>query len=134
MRSLAGILLLGLLTLPVLPAPPAQAQQAPPQLVPAEGAMHPCTFFRSQAQRMAITHFLTEMHWACQEIAARRAAGMPLTDRLIAAEGALIAFREAVTAARTQTGTHLSLNEARKRELAETTGALAALEAISTGF
>jgi hypothetical protein len=122
-----------------LSAPSASAGDRVPvrQLVASEGTAHPCTFYRGQAYRMGVTHYATEMLWACEEIATRRAAEMPLSDRLLATEHALLAYREALAAARNGPGegrSHLSMSDARKREIAETTGVLAALEAISGGF
>jgi hypothetical protein len=106
------------------------------QLV-AVGPIHPCTFYRGQAYRMGVTHFATEMLWACEEIALRRAAGMALSDRLLAAEAALIAYRDAFADARNardEAGARQAPSEGLRLELAETTGVLAALEAISGGF
>lgn len=125
--------------LAALVAPCAHAADRVPvrQLVAVQGSTHPCTFYRGQAYRMGMTHYATEMLWACEEIAARRAAGMPLSDRLLATEHALLAYREALSEARQgggEAGSHLSMSEARKRAIAETTGVLAALEAISGGF
>ena len=97
---------------------------------------HPCTFYRGQAHRMGVAHFATEMLWACEAIAARRAAGMALSDRLLATEFALSAYRQAVAADREdgERRSYLSMSEVRKREIAEQTGVLAALQAISEGF
>ena len=105
------------------------------------GAADACGFHRSEAFGRGITHYATEMLWACEAIADRRAAGMPLGDRLAVIEVALAAYREAVIAAgrrafaerRGNTGMP-KLTEAAKRDLAERSGALAALEAIQTGF
>ena len=63
----------------------------------------PCLFFRGQAYRRAIDDFATEMLLACEAIARRRAAGVPLSDRLIATEAMLQTYREAVLSARPET-------------------------------
>lgn len=118
-----------------LAAPPARGGEAG-QLV-ATGPIHPCTFFRGQAHRVGMTHFATEMVWACEEIVFRRAAGVALSDRLLATEAALVAYRQAFDAARRagrEAGRPADLSDGRRHELAETTGVLAALEAISGGF
>ena len=55
----------------------------------ANSALRPadaCLFFRGQAYKRAIDDFATEMLLACEVIARRRAAGVPLSDRLIATE------------------------------------------------
>jgi hypothetical protein len=133
-------ILTALLAVTLIPpsAGTSPAGEAQPQLVVAEGAAHPCTFFRGQAHRMGMTHFLTEMLWACEAIVERRAAGMTLSDRLLATERALLDYRSALGAARASAGANggspLSVSETRKREIAEATGVLGALEAISAGF
>lgn len=101
----------------------------------------PCLFFRGQAYRRAIDDFATEMLLACEAIARRRAAGVPLSDRLIATEAMLQTYREAVLSARPETfdgsGTlrwELGLTAAQKHAIADETGVLLALEAIRHGF
>ena len=72
----------------------------------ANSALRPadaCLFFRGQAYKHAIDDFATEMLLACEVIARRRAAGVPLSDRLIATEAMLETYREAVVAARAET-------------------------------
>jgi len=103
-----------------------------------------CTFFRGQAYRRGMVHFATEMLWACEAIATRRAAGMPVGVRLEATEAALQRYRSAVIdAGRTAFAeTRLSdagpqvhgLSDGTKHRIAAETGALAALEAIRNGF
>ena len=101
----------------------------------------PCRFFRGQAYKRAIDDFATEMLVACEVIARRRAADVPLSDRLIATEAMLETYREAVLAARPETfdgnGTlrwELGLTAAQKHAIADETGVLLALEAIRHGF
>ena len=104
----------------------------------------PCGFYRGQAYGRGLEHFSTEMVWACEAIANRRAAGMPLGERLLAAEAALDRYRAAVIAAgaisftRNRTNrpgsAHLGTGEAAKSAIAETAGALAALDSIRSGF
>ena len=62
-------------------------------------AADPCGFHRSEAFGRGLTHYATEMLWACEAIADRRAASMPLGDRLAVLDVALAAYREAVIAA-----------------------------------
>jgi hypothetical protein len=97
-----------------------------------------CGFFRNQAYGKGLAHFATEMLWACETIAARRGAGLPLSERLEAAEAALLRYRDGILAGdRDAVSSHrpvFGLGDARKRELAEATGVLAALSAIETGF
>ena len=103
----------------------------------------PCTFYRGQAYGKGVAHFATEVLWACQAIAMRRAADMPLGDRLEAAEAAIERYRAAVIAAAvamfeqaqsSAAGARLGLSEAAALALADSTGALVALEGIRTGF
>jgi hypothetical protein len=120
-----------LAALALICALPALAGEAPPR---AEGAQA-CGFFRNQAYGKGLGHFATEMLWACEAIARRRAAAMPLGDRLEATDAALARYREAVVA---EAGRgHFrpgGFTEADKATLAEATGALTALAAISAGF
>jgi hypothetical protein len=115
------------------PAAPETAQPAV--------ASDPCGFYRGQAYGRGIGHMATEMLWACEAISARRAAGMPLGDRLLAVELALERYRAAVISAGQAAfardrrhGLDGGKREAAKREIAEHTGALAALDAIRAGF
>ena len=95
-----------------------------------------CGFFQGQAYGKGLAHFATEMLWACETIAIRRASGVQLGDRLAATEAALARYREAVIAgaAVRPHGHAFGLSENEKAVLAESTGALAALEGISVGF
>jgi hypothetical protein len=136
LRALSGGLLLiagGFSTHAGEPAETAAAQPAV--------ASDPCGFYRAQAYGRGISHMATEMLWACEAIYARRAAGMPLGDRLLAAELALERYRTAVISAGQAAfardrrhGLEGSHRDHAKREIAEHTGALAALEAIRAGF
>lgn len=104
----------------------------------------PCGFYRGQAYGRGLDHFLTEMLWACEAIAVRRRAEMPLSERLLAAEEALERYREALIAAgaavfvRGRTTGAGSLRpgatDAIKTSLAESTGTMDALEAIRAGY
>jgi hypothetical protein len=103
----------------------------------------PCGFFRSQAYGRGIEHYATEMLWACEAIAGRREREQELSLRLEAVELALERYREAVVAAgsgvfaggvRTARAPTFGPSDAEKAELAESTGMLAALEAIRAGF
>lgn len=103
----------------------------------------PCGFYRGQAYGKGMAHFATEMLWACEAIAARRAAGMPLGDRLEAADAAIERYRAAVLAAAMRRfrrsgggvgATRLGLSEARTLTLADSAGALVALDGIRAGF
>ncbi len=101
-----------------------------------------CGFYRSTAFGKGLTHFATEMLWACEAIQARRRAGMALSARLAHAEERFDAYRRAVVAAsvadldqaRHERRIRLGIGEAEKHALAESTGALLALEAIRSGF
>ena len=104
----------------------------------------PCGFYRGQAYGRGLDHFLTEMLWACEAIAVRRRAEMPLSDRLAAAEQALERYREALIAAgaavfvhgrsSAASGLQPAANDAVKASLADSTGTLTALEAIRSGY
>lgn len=100
----------------------------------------PCTFYRMQAFGRGLDHFASEMLWACEAIAARRGAAMPLSERLDAMAGALERYRAALIEAGRENYLRdreiglLGLSETAKRDLAERTGTLAALEAIRTGY
>jgi len=112
----------------------------PAQTVTAGSAGDPCTFYRTQAFGRGLEHFASEMLWACEAIAARRGGAIPLSERLDAMAGALERYRSALIEAgrqgylRDREAGLLGLNEADKRELAERTGTLAALEAIRSGY
>lgn len=127
--------------------PPAVAGEAAAPVIAAQGpgmASDPCGFYRGQAYGRGLDHFLTEMLWACEAIAARRGAGMPLGDRLVAAEVALERYRAAVIAAGAAEfalgrsarpgALRLGAADAAKASLAASTGTLTALERIRTGF
>jgi hypothetical protein len=106
----------------VLAATPAAAgERAVSALQPAS----PCSFFRDQAWGKGIGHFATEMLWACEAIALRRGAGVPLGDRLAEAELALARYHEGFVA---------GVPVGREAELARASGALDALDAVSGGF
>lgn len=101
----------------------------------------PCGFFRGQAYGRGITHFATEMLWACEEIAARRSVHMALSERLTAVDLALERYRAAVVEAgaaghvQGRSSVHaFGPGETAKRRIADETGMMAALEAIRTGF
>lgn len=104
----------------------------------------PCSFFRAQAYGRGLEHFATEMLWACEAIAIRRAADITLSERLIAVELALARYRAAII----ETGStsfardrvrdldsgHIGASESTRAQLAESTGMFAALEAVRSGF
>lgn len=100
----------------------------------------PCGFYRTQAFGRGLDHFASEMLWACEAIETRRRAEVPLSDRLVAVAGALDRYRGALIEAgregyqRDREAGLLGLSELAKRDLAEATGMLAALEAIRTGY
>jgi hypothetical protein len=85
----------------------------------------PCGFFRDQAWGKGIGHFAMEMLWACEAIAVRRGAGMPLGARLEAAEVALVRYRDGFVA---------GVSPGSEPDLARASGALDALAAINGGF
>jgi hypothetical protein len=127
----------------VTPAAPLRADEPDPQLVLTTlSPTNPCGFFRNQAFGKGLSDPATEMLWACQEIATRRAAEIPLGVRLEATELALMRYREALLVAsrgsyatdsgRGPTSTYPSASD--KHAIAETTGVLAALMAISGGY
>ena len=87
-------------------------------------ASSPCGFFRDQAWGKGIGHYATEMLWACEVIASRRGAGLPLGARLEAVERALARYRDALIAGPDDPAP----------ELARSTGALDALQAVAAGF
>ncbi len=125
------------------PGPAAAGEDASPPggLV---AASDPCGFYRGQAYGRGLMHYATEMLWACETIQARHAAEMSLSARLLAAEAALERYRTAVIAtgaavfARERAARpgqmRLGAGEEAKAALAESTGTLAALEAIRAGF
>jgi hypothetical protein len=110
----------------------------------AAGAETPCVFFRGQAYRQGVVHFASEMLWVCEAIAARRAARMPLGDRLAATEAAMERYRDAVISAGRMAFAETrssdiaprihGLSDEAKHRIAAETGALVALEAIREGF
>lgn len=106
-------------------------------------ASDPCTFYRGQAWGRGLTHFTTEMLWACEAVQDRRRAGFALSPRLVEVEAALeryrVAFVEIAVAAFARDRARSMLRgaaggDAGRMELAERTGTLAALESIRTGF
>ena len=138
-RSIAA----GLVAVAACLGQPCRAEAHDPVLATLE-VPDPCSFYRGQAYGKGLAHFTTEMLWTCEAIAARRAAGMTLGDRLQAADMALNRYRAALLdagrarfrsarAGAPRPGV-LGLDDAAKRALAENSGALAALDAIRTGF
>jgi hypothetical protein len=115
MRSAALVLALPLLA----GAPAAGGERLQSTLQPSSS----CGFFRDQAWGKGIGHFATEMLWACEAIAVRRGAGLPLGDRLEAVDLALARYHDAVVA-----------RPEDAPDLARTTGALDALQAVAAGF
>lgn len=110
---------------------------------PIEGqASDPCSFYRLEAWGKGLEHYATEVVWACEVVAERRGAGMPLSDRMKAVAFALERYRSALVEANRRGFAHRpgpgdGWREARERgraALAEETGMLAALEAIRSGF
>jgi hypothetical protein len=101
-----------------------------------------CGFYRGAAFNKGLTHFATEMLWACEAIQERRNAGMRLSPRLSLAADRMDAYRTAVVqasvaalgTARKERRIRLGLGEAEQQALARSTGALDALEAIRAGF
>lgn len=124
----------------VIPADPAAAQAQPVAAGLAQS--DPCQFYRGRAWGRGITHYTTEMLWACEAITRRRAASVPLGDRLEEAEAALERFRAEVIEtssagyARSQSGdrSYFTLSATEQEEIAVRTGAIAALDTIRTGF
>lgn len=108
----------------------------------AETGPDPCHFFRGRALGKGVDHYATEMLWVCDAIADRRAAALPMSDRLRATEAALDGYRREVLAAsvadfvrrRAARDLTLGLSEADTLRIAEETGALGALEAVRAGF
>ena len=116
MRSAA--LVLGFCLLAGMPAAAAERLGSTLQ------ASNPCGFFHDQAWGKGIGHYATEMLWACEAIAARRRAGLPLGARLGAVDLALARYHDALVAG----------PDERAPELARSTGALDALQAVAAGF
>jgi hypothetical protein len=122
------------------PGPAALAGDAWTRGSPDEArASDPCSFYRLEAYGKGLEHFATELVWACEAIAERRAAGMPLSDRMQAVAFALDRYREALVEANRAGSPRpgAGWREARERAraaLAEETGMLAALEGIRAGF
>ena len=123
----------------------AEPPQAPaPFPIRVGSAGDPCLFFRSQAEDKGLTDYTREMLWACEEIARRRVARMPLSDRLLATAAMLDAYRSAVIAATSEMSQRkravgappwaLGLTDEEKHAIADATGALLVLEAIQTGY
>jgi hypothetical protein len=140
-RSIPDVLVLAfMLVVMVIPADPAAAQAQPVAAGLAQS--DPCQFYRGRAWGRWIAHYTTEMLWACEAITRRRAASVPLGDRLEAAEAALERFRAAVIGtssaeyarARSADQGYFSLSAREQEEIAVQTGAIAALETIRTGF
>ena len=104
----------------------------------------PCYFFREQARRKGLAHYATEMVWACEALAARRGAGLPLNDRMLATEAAFEAYRlrylEALKVSHEAQGNRgywrfgIDLSDDDKHVIAEDTGILVVLETIRNGF
>lgn len=104
----------------------------------------PCGFFRGQAYGRGLEDPATEMLWACETIASRRAAEMTLSERLVAVELALERYRTAVVEAGAAAfarnraddygSGYFGAGDAAKADLAESTGMTAALDAIRAGF
>ena len=92
-----------------------------------------CGFFRNQAFGKGLGHYATEMLWACETIARRRAGERPLGDRLEATDAALNRYRDAVIA-EARRARAAPFTERDKQTLAEATGALVALSGIAEGF
>lgn len=136
-RALAIVLL----AVQVIAAPPPAVAQSSPLAV-GLAPSDPCHFYRGRAWGQGIGHYTTEMLWACEAIAVRRAAAIPLSDRLQATEAALDRFREAVILeggaaferSRRLQLRYLGVSPADEREIAERVGVLAALDDIRAGF
>ena len=104
----------------------------------------PCQFFRIQASNASLAHYSQDMLWSCDEIARRRAAGLPLGDRLEATAAMLDTYRDAIITAGTEAFTRKSrsgqapwelvLSEEEKTAIADSTDALLVIEAIRGGF
>jgi hypothetical protein len=111
---------------------------------PAGATSDPCGFYRSQAYGRGLAHYATDMLWACETITARRWADMTLGARLEAVDLALERYRAAVVAAGVATfatgraagpaSGRLGADDEHKAALAESSGALTALEAVRGGF
>ena len=94
--------------------------------------------------RRGLGHFTQSMLWSSEAIAARRGAGMHLSDRLAAAEAAHEARRAGViTAARHSFQENLAfgrnsflsrVSEEEKAAIAERSGALGAMDALHPGY
>lgn len=117
MRS-ATVLLAVALALPSVAAPGERPR--PSTLSPSS----PCAFFRDHAWGKGLDDPATAMLWACEAVAARRDAGVPLGDRLAAVEFALARYRAALLVAA----------PGGEVEAARTSGALDALAGIADGF
>jgi hypothetical protein len=125
----AGVLGLSLALALAAPAPVAGGEGAGWTL--SSRGTEPCLFFRLQAYDRGLEHFDTAIHWACEVIARRRAAGMALSDRLVAAETAFEAYRLALVAA-TRIG--VPLTDVEREAIATASGALLAVEALAVAF
>jgi hypothetical protein len=136
-----------ILALAVVASGPAASEPAAPGTATADAAQDAalaelCGYYRGQARGQGLHHYTTEALWACEALAARRAAGMPLSDRMLAVAHALEQFREAMDEERAARyprtggpGVPLRVARERAREIvAEESGILAALEAVRTGF
>ena len=117
MRS-ATLLLAAALALPSVAVPCERPR--PSTLAPSS----PCAFFRDRAYGKGLDHPATAMLWACEAIAARRGAGVPLGERLEAVELALGRYRAAVVAAPPE----------EEPAVARASGALDALDGVAAGF
>ncbi len=104
----------------------------------------PCGFERTEAYGAGLMHFSTEMLWGCEAVARRRAAALPLGDRLLRFAKAMNRYEAAVATAsrlsystRRTTGIYMpvpALTDTEKQALAESTGTLQALAEIRSGF
>jgi hypothetical protein len=125
-------------------APAAAGERADDGRASALRHTDPCTFYRSQAWQKGLDHFAQDMLWSCEVINRRRSVGMPLSDRLRAAEAALDVYRAEVVRrarlrfredrARGADPFHRRITDDEKRRIAAETGALKALAALSTGY
>lgn len=120
-------------------APPAAPQATPTSLF---AASDPCDFYRHRAWGQGIGHYTMEMSWACEAIATRRRASVPLGERLEAMAVALERFRAGFAEAagagdrdmyRLQMR-HVRMSPEAQLALAEETGVMSALAAIQSGF
>lgn len=143
LKFLSALLLTAPLTSAMLAASPAATDTLPSSRVAGQ-PIDPCLFYRSQAWQHGLGHFSRNMLLSCEAIAARRQAGMHLSDRLVAAEAALEAYRSGVIAAALHhfeenlafgCNSFLSrVSEEEKSAIAKHSGALGAMEALDAGY